>query len=147
MTEADIKRSLARTWLPFFSRFGRLAQVQVQTIPEILKGENVVVISPSASGKTEAVVAPVVERLLPVEPGRLSVLYVSPTRALVNDLYRRLAEPLDYLRLPIARKTGDHPTIEDDKLPFLLITTPGVAGLAALPSYCHLQALVGSHSG
>jgi len=124
MTESEIKRYLARTWLPFFSRFGRLTQVQVQTIPEILKGENVVAISPSASGKTEAVVAPVVERLLPVEPGRFSVLYVSPTRALVNDLYRRLAEPLGYLRLPLARKTGDHPVIEEDRLPFLLITTP-----------------------
>lgn len=124
MTEADIKRSLARTWLPFFSRFGRLTEVQIQTIPRILNDENVVVISPSASGKTEAVVAPVVERLLPVKPGRFEVLYVSPTRALVNDLHRRLAEPLEYLRLPLARKTGDHPSIEEDKLPFLLITTP-----------------------
>jgi ATP-dependent Lhr-like helicase len=124
MTEAEIKSSLPRTWMPFFSRFGRLTPVQVQTIPVILKGENVVVISPSASGKTEAVVAPVVERLLPAAPGRLTVLYVSPTRALVNDLYRRLSEPLDYLRLPLARKTGDHPTIEEDRLPFLLITTP-----------------------
>jgi ATP-dependent Lhr-like helicase len=124
MTEAEIKRALARTWRPFFSRFGRLTCVQLETIPAVLKGENVVVISPSASGKTEAVVAPVAERLLPAEAGRLSILYVSPTRALVNDLYRRLSEPLEYLKLPIARKTGDHPTIEEGRLPFLLITTP-----------------------
>ena len=101
-----------------------------------------VVISPAASGKTEAVVAPALERLLSRSPNaevrtpkpgarrsslgfhRLAVLYVSPTRALVNDLYRRLNEPLEYLGLRLARKTGDHPAIDESKLPFLLITTP-----------------------
>jgi len=90
----------------------------------ILDGRNVVVISPAASGKTEAVVAPAVERLLPECHDRFSILYVSPTRALVNDLYRRLSEPLEYLQLALARKTGDHPSIDEAKLPFMLITTP-----------------------
>jgi len=114
----------------------------VRAIPAILEGRNVVVISPAASGKTEAVVAPAVERLLAEggssqsevprskaggrisERGGLAILYVSPTRALVNDLFRRLAEPLAYLELPLARKTGDHPSIDESKLPFMLITTP-----------------------
>jgi ATP-dependent Lhr-like helicase len=122
--ERQIRAALPRTWHPFFSRFGRLTEVQVRSIPEILRGRNVVVISPAASGKTEAVVAPVVERLLPERRGRFSVLYVSPTRALVNDLYRRLVEPLEYLELRLARKTGDHPSIDESKLPFMLITTP-----------------------
>lgn len=122
--ERDIRHALKHTWVPFFSRFGRLTEVQVQSIPRILAGENLVVISPAASGKTEAVVAPVVERLLPERRGRFSVLYVSPTRALVNDLYRRLAGPLEYLELPLSRKTGDHPTIDEKRLPFMLITTP-----------------------
>lgn len=120
----DIRTALARTWIPFFSRFGKLTEVQQLTIPKILAGENLVVISPAASGKTEAVVAPAVERLLPDRRGKFSILYVSPTRALVNDLYRRLAEPLSYLELPASRKTGDHPGIDEKKLPFLLITTP-----------------------
>jgi ATP-dependent Lhr-like helicase len=98
--------------------------VQVRTIPAILEGNNLVVISPAASGKTEAVVAPAVERLLPERRDRFSVLYVSPTRALVNDLYRRLVEPLQYLELALARKTGDHPAIDESRLPFMLITTP-----------------------
>ncbi|MBN2465774.1 DEAD/DEAH box helicase [candidate division WOR-3 bacterium] len=122
--ERGIRAALRRTWNPFFSRFGRLTEIQIRTIPEILEGRNVVVISPAASGKTEAVVAPAVERLLPERRGRFSVLYVSPTRALVNDLYRRLVEPLQYLELALARKTGDHPSIEESKLPFMLITTP-----------------------
>jgi len=122
--EREIRAALKRTWTPFFSRFGRLTEVQVRTIPLILGGRNIVVISPAASGKTEAVVAPAVERLLPDRRDRFSILYVSPTRALVNDLYRRLVEPLEYLELALARKTGDHPAIDESKLPFMLITTP-----------------------
>ncbi len=96
-----------------------------------MEGRDVVVISPSATGKTEAVTAPVIERSLQITAPRqrtehncLAVLYVSPTRALVNDLYRRLQEPMEYLGLELARKTGDHPAIEKKKLPFLLLTTP-----------------------
>lgn len=133
MTSVDsIRQALRRTWVPFFSRFGRLTYVQIRTIPKILARENLVVISPAASGKTEGVVAPVVERLLAGDGAGaegsgqrgLGVLYVSPTRALVNDLYRRLAEPIEYLGLTVSRKTGDHPDIDEKRLPFLLLTTP-----------------------
>jgi ATP-dependent Lhr-like helicase len=57
-----IRRRLKYAWGPFFTRFGRLLPVQVETIQKILDGTNVVVASPTASGKTEAVVAPVAER-------------------------------------------------------------------------------------
>lgn len=103
-------------------------------MPRILAGENVVVISPAASGKTESVVAPTVERILRARgaagaehrpaPAELAVLYVSPTRALVNDLFRRLQGPFEQMSLGLGRKTGDHPVIDERKLPFLLITTP-----------------------
>ncbi|MEO0081403.1 MAG: DEAD/DEAH box helicase [candidate division WOR-3 bacterium] len=129
-TETEVRRLLKRTWFPFFGRFGRLTEVQVRSIPLIIRGRNVVVISPSASGKTEAVTAPVIERLLQVAGcyrscvSSVSVLYVSPTRALVNDLHRRLCEPMEYLGLDLARKTGDHPEISESRLPFMLLTTP-----------------------
>ena len=122
--EAQVRHLLPRTWFPFFGRFGRLTEVQVRVIPLIIEGRNPVVISPSASGKTEAVTAPVVERLVPDRREAFSVLYISPTRALVNDLYRRLQGPMEYLGLGLARKTGDHPEISESKLPFMLITTP-----------------------
>jgi len=120
----EIRRSLPRTWFPFFSRFARLTEVQERTIPLVLQGRNVVVISPSASGKTEAVAAPLVERNMASGSDRFSVLYISPTRALVNDLYRRLKDPLDYLDLGLDRKTGDHPSVDEKRLPFMLVTTP-----------------------
>lgn len=134
----DIKNTLVHTWIPFFSRFGRLTVVQENTIPKILDGENVVVISPAATGKTEAVIAPLIERNYKLNVRATSqsrgletpptcglrILYISPTRALVNDLYRRLQDPLEYLNLTLQRKTGDRPSIDEKKLPFLLLTTP-----------------------
>lgn len=122
--QREIRTTLTRTWQAFFARFGSLTGVQVRAIPEIIAGNNLVLISPAASGKTEAVVAPVVERLLNQNCRGFSVLYISPTRALVNDLYRRLVEPLEYLGLKLERKTGDHPAIREKKLPFMLLTTP-----------------------
>ncbi len=119
-----VRAALVRTYPAFFARFGRLTEVQLLAIPRILAGENLVIISPAASGKTEAVVAPVVERLLAEGRTGMAVLYVSPTRALVNDLYRRLVEPMEYLGLKVERKTGDHPQIDERRLPFMLLTTP-----------------------
>lgn len=121
---AALRRGLKRTWFPFFSRFGRLTEVQRLTIPRLLSGENVVVISPSASGKTEAAAAPLCERLLERGRGGLAVLYVTPTRALVNDLFRRLQDPVESLGLALGRKTGDHPSLDAGAPPDILITTP-----------------------
>jgi ATP-dependent Lhr-like helicase len=125
MTPEEIKASLPRTWHPFFARFGRFTAIQEMTIPLILEGENVVVISPAASGKTEAVVAPVLENILAQGSIKgLQVLYISPTRALVNDLFRRLETPIGYLNLDLGRKTGDRPKIDPNRLPAVLLTTP-----------------------
>ncbi|MEO0191044.1 MAG: DEAD/DEAH box helicase, partial [candidate division WOR-3 bacterium] len=124
MEPRDIKERLKNTWGPFFSRFGRFTPVQELAIPHILNGENVVVISPAATGKTEAVIAPVIENLFKEEIKGLKVLYITPTRALVNDLFRRLEEPIRSLNLTIGRKTGDHPVIDKKNLPNILLTTP-----------------------
>jgi ATP-dependent Lhr-like helicase len=120
----NIKELLRRTYFPFFSRFGNLTEVQKQTIPAIMSGKNVLVVSPAASGKTEAVVAPMIEKSLQSGENRFAIIYISPTRALVNDLYRRLVDPVSYLNLKLDRKTGDYPTINEKDLPFILITTP-----------------------
>jgi len=125
MNPQEIKGCLHRTWVPFFSRFGHFTQIQELTIPHILNGENVVIISPAATGKTEAVIAPLLENLLAKGSLEgLKILYISPTRALVNDLYRRLEEPISYLNLSLGRKTGDRPKIDPRELPVVLLTTP-----------------------
>jgi len=102
-----LKARLPRTWSAFFARHGNFTDVQV-----------------TASGKTEAAVVPLIERHCP--PGRsgLTLLYLTPTRALVNDLLRRLSLPLDVLRLPLSVKTRDQNTFRPDCPNPLLITTP-----------------------
>ncbi len=120
----EIKSALNKTWFSFFARFGSLTEIQKKTIPLILQGKNCLVISPAATGKTEAVVAPVIERILSMGYNNPAILYISPTRALVNDLFRRLAGPVSGLNLTIKRKTGDRPVFDEKKPPFLLLTTP-----------------------
>ena len=80
--------------------------------------------SATATGKTEAVVSPIAELVVINGPKeRLVVVYVSPTRALVNDLYERLATKLEQLGLHTSVWTSDHHTF-DPKNPseFLLLT-------------------------
>ncbi|MEO0072092.1 MAG: DEAD/DEAH box helicase [candidate division WOR-3 bacterium] len=120
----QIKKLLPKTYFPFLGRFSALTEVQMKAIPEIMQYKDVLVISPSASGKTEAVVAPLLEQALSENCAGLRILYISPTRALVNDLYRRLLEPVNYLGLTIERKTGDYPQISEKKLPYIILTTP-----------------------
>ncbi len=128
----EIKTALAHTWPVFFARHGSFTPVQVQAIPSLLEGQNALIIAPTASGKTEAVIAPLLERhaLGPVH-GRdlaaapeLRVLYICPTRALVRDLYERLRLPLEQLGVSAAMKSGDTGPVSVSKPPTLLITTP-----------------------
>lgn len=120
--DCSIAGMLPSTWHAFFQTFGRLKPVQREAIPKVLRGEDVLIVSETASGKTEAVCAPLVERNLKrKEPW--TILYIAPTRALVNDLYERLYTPAQRLNLRIKRRTGDHRnnlTIS----PNILITTP-----------------------
>ncbi len=117
-----MERDLPHAWPAFFARFGRLTPVQRATIPAVLGGESVLVVAATASGKTEAACAPLVERFI----GRRSpwtILYLSPTRALVNDLDARLRSPLDALHLRVERRTGDYHA-ELTTPPHVLLTTP-----------------------
>ena len=126
------KIALAHTWPVFFARHGSFTPIQTQAIPLLLGGENALIIAPTASGKTEAVIAPLLERhALGPEHRRdlattpeLRILYICPTRALVRDLYERLRLPLERLGVSVAMKSGDTGPVSVSKPPTLLITTP-----------------------
>lgn len=118
-----IRRRLVRAWQPFFGRFGGLTEVQQRTIPAIMRGHQVVVCAPTATGKTEAVAAPVAERHVAEQWPGLAVIYVVPTRALGNDLFARLEGPLGEMYLTCALKHGDHPHLPRGEFHWL-ITTP-----------------------
>ncbi|MCP2621182.1 DEAD/DEAH box helicase, partial [Candidatus Aminicenantes bacterium AC-334-E05] len=119
-----IKERLINTWHAFFSPHARLLPIQRRAIPVILNGRDAILVSPSASGKTEAVIVPLVERLINEKWKGMSILYIVPTRALVNDIYERLTGPLNYLNIIISRKTMDRPEFNPDSPSSVLVLTP-----------------------
>lgn len=122
----EIRRQLTHTWPLFFTRHGNFTETQRQAIPSILAGQDTLLVAATASGKTEAVIAPVVERLWhSLSTGNsLSLLYICPMRALVRDLYGRLATAFADTSIEVAMKTGDTGALRQNKPPNILITTP-----------------------
>ncbi len=102
---------------------------QVEAIPPILKGENVLLIAPTGSGKTEAVLLPVFSNFVrqPEKRG-ISILYVTPLRALNRDLIRRLSDWLNKLGISVEVRHGDTEIKirrrQALRPPNLLVTTP-----------------------
>jgi ATP-dependent Lhr-like helicase len=68
-----------------------LRPLQEQAVDPIVKGEHCLLIAPTAGGKTEAALLPVLSRMLSDSWQGLSVLYICPIRALLNNLEERLA--------------------------------------------------------
>lgn len=134
---------IVRSW--FRSRFAGPTQAQVDGWPHIRAGRDALIAAPTGSGKTLAAFLAALDSLIcKGEEGSLEdeieVLYISPLKALSNDVQRNLDEPLRELReralaegvlLPEIRtalRTGDTPPSERAKLlrkpPHILITTP-----------------------
>ena len=120
-----LKRLLPRSWHAFLARFATPTPIQLVGIPAIMKGRGVLLIAPTAAGKTESYAAPMAEMIQSFEgPQHLSGWIVSPTRALVNDLARRLAAPLGAMGLRVGRRTGEHREILGSRPPHMVVTTP-----------------------
>lgn len=69
-----------------------LRQLQEESIGPILDGEHALLLAPTAGGKTEAAALPVLSRMLEEDWRGLSVLYLCPLRALLNNLEPRLSQ-------------------------------------------------------
>lgn len=120
------RSELPRSFGAFFGRFARPTPIQERAAPLLLEGKNVLVIAPTATGKTEAYAAPLAERFLgnPLRTRSVHTIFVAPTRALTNDLYRRLAPPMAALDIDFGRYTGEHKESSSGALPSFVVTTP-----------------------
>ncbi len=146
MTENGLELFLppVRAW--FEETFGRPTPPQAQGWPAIQRGEHTLILAPTGSGKTLAAFLWGIDRLFheltagETEDDGVRLVYISPLKALNNDIQRNLRAPLAGIRvkadelgqaLPsirVAVRSGDTPQRERQAMlrqpPHILITTP-----------------------
>lgn len=105
-----------------------LRPVQELTIDAVLDGCNSIVLAPTAGGKTEAAMFPLLSRILSEELRPVAVLYVCPIRALLNNQEERLQSYARMVGLEVFKWHGDvsdSPKERFRKTPaHVLMTTP-----------------------
>ena len=160
MQQAEVKEFRVEDHLPFldpliskwFNRnYSGLTEPQVKAIPLIHNRENVLVSSPTGTGKTLTGFLSVINELFILAregklEDRIYCLYISPLKALANDINKNLNSPLESIygiaaeegltipRIRVAVRSGDTPQNERQKMlrkpPHILITTPESFSLA-----------------
>lgn len=110
------------------SRFEKPTPVQELVIPKILEGKNVLAISPTGVGKTEAAIFPLLHFLMEQELTPINILYITPLRSLNRDMLERLIWWCNEIGIEISVRHGDTTQYErkmqTEFPPQLLITTP-----------------------
>ncbi|TAJ31517.1 MAG: DEAD/DEAH box helicase, partial [Nitrospirae bacterium] len=129
----------------FRGRFGTPTDVQVQSWPAISTGSDVLIAAPTGSGKTLAAFLSCLDTLFKQAlagelEDKTQVLYVSPLKALSNDVQKNLQQPLAEIadaalaagllmpEIRVTVRTGDTPAWDRQQMlrrpPHILITTP-----------------------
>src|SRR5215203_6799259 len=129
----------------FNSAFAAPTGAQLEAWPAIQAGRNVLVAAPTGSGKTLAAFLAAIDSLVRegIERGltdETHVVYVSPLKALSNDVQKNLEIPIQGIRAELARlglpdvdirtlvRTGDTPQADRERMrrrpPHIVVTTP-----------------------
>jgi len=105
-----------------------LRPLQQEAIEPVLRGDDALLLAPTAGGKTEAAVFPVLTRMSAEGWTGLSVLYLCPLKALLNNLLPRLEVYGGWTGRRVALWHGDTPASRRKSMlsgpPDLLLTTP-----------------------
>ena len=89
---------------------------QIKAWPLISRGEDVMVVAPTGSGKTEAALLPLLSRLVKEGHGEgISLIYVTPMRALNRDMLKRLQGWCAKLGFTVDIRHGDTPQAQRAK--------------------------------
>ncbi|MFM8253571.1 MAG: DEAD/DEAH box helicase [Planctomycetota bacterium] len=139
----EIFHPIVQAW--FRDRFGTPTEPQLAGWPAIASGQHTLIAAPTGSGKTLAAFLVCLDQLLRQQlagelPTGTQVIYISPLKALSNDIERNLQQPLEELgkRVELAGypplairtgvRTGDTPPAERQRMlrqpPHILVTTP-----------------------
>ena len=125
----------------FLSHYPGLSEIQRRALPYTVAGHNTLVFAPTGSGKTLAAFLSVISRLAERAsrgqlPNAVCAIYVSPLKALDNDIYRNLIPALEavnavlpaHQQIGMEVRTGDTAptarTRQRRQRPHLLLTTP-----------------------
>jgi len=105
-----------------------LRPLQEESIPPILAGKDCLLLAPTAGGKTEAAIFPILSRLCKEGKDGLKILYVCPLKALLNNLHERLSAYCEMLGLECGIWHGDIGPSQKQRYlkqaPAILLTTP-----------------------
>ncbi len=133
---------LVKKW--FFSKFKAFSLPQTYGVCEIHNRNNILISAPTGGTKTLTAFLSIINELVNLEMSnsledRVYAVYVSPLKALNNDIHKNLEEPLNEIKklakeegidlnIRIATRTGDTTPYERQKMlknpPHILITTP-----------------------
>ena len=148
MKKRGQRDGVVRRW--FYGKYGTATPAQKEAWPLIAQGKNVLIASPTGTGKTLAAFLSVLEQLAEAEkplPDAVMCIYISPLRALAYDLEKNLQEPLreiygslDAAPIRVGMRTGDTSGAvrarQKRKPPHILLTTPeSLCVLLSQPSW------------
>jgi ATP-dependent Lhr-like helicase len=140
MKALELFHPVIKKW--FLEKLGKPTSVQESAWPVIARGSHVLISAPTGSGKTLTAFLWALHQLITGKftTGNIRVLYVSPLKALNNDMKKNLLSPLAQLKnyfaagelkfpeITVAVRSGDTPPEERRSLlrrpPGIFITTP-----------------------
>lgn len=137
----DLLHKDIQQWIWSQEQWTTLRPIQEDAIPIIIGGDSDVILSsPTASGKTEAAFLPILSRIAAdrdaaqAQNTGFDVVYISPLKALINDQYERLQDIGSACDIPIHRRHGDVSSSKkrkalEDPNGVLLITPESVEAL------------------